>query len=65
MPEQNKKLGSAVAVDKKQEVEFKTEKPEIKALPSELQKRNSNLFRNMMGHLNKAKTVLEKQKDLV
>lgn len=66
MPEDNsKKLGSAIVSQKKDEVEFKTEKPEVRTQPTELKKRNSNLFRNMMGHLNKAKTTLEKEKPLV
>jgi hypothetical protein len=65
LPEdKTKKLGSAVATEKEEE-EFKVEKPKMRLLPTEIKRRNSNLFKNMMGHLNKAKTTLESQKTLI
>jgi len=47
------------------EPEFKTEKPEFRTSVPDLKKRNSNLFRNMLGHLDRAKATLEKQKSQV
>jgi len=73
----NKKLSSAISVpedvSKKAGVgagkdnapEFKTEKPELRTSTGEVRKRNSNLFRNMLGHLDRAKATLEKQKPLL
>lgn len=68
-----KKLHSAITVasdDKKDrknrgEEEFKTARPKAKELPDDLVKRNRNLFGNLLGHLNKAKTILENEKDKV
>lgn len=71
-----KKLSSAISLpvdqkaasaagQKKDEAEFKIEKPEARALPGAVKKRDSNLFKNLMGHLNKAKITLDKQKDLL
>ena len=51
--------------EKKEEPEFKIEKPEFRTATTEIKKRNSNLLRNLMGHLGKAKETLEKQKPLV
>jgi hypothetical protein len=62
--EKTKKLESAV-VPQKPEEEFKVEKPKMRLLPPEMKRRNSNLLRNMMGHLNKAKTTLESQKNIL
>ena len=67
---EQKKLHSTISVPEKQETkrdepEFKIEKPEFKTMTTEVKKRNSNLFRNMMGYLGKAKETLEKEKPLV
>lgn len=56
---------SKKSAGKGNETEFKTEKPEFRASVPDLKKRNSNLFRNMLGHLDRAKVTLEKQKSQV
>ena len=56
---------SKKSAGKGNETEFKTEKPEFRASVPDLKKRNSMLFRNMLGHLDRAKVTLEKQKSQV
>jgi len=64
VPEDASKKDSAGA-GKDNAPDFKTEKPELRPSTGDLRKRNSNLFRNMLGHLDRAKATLEKQKPLV
>eukprot|EP00359_Climacostomum_virens_P008436 CAMPEP_0204909700 /NCGR_PEP_ID=MMETSP1397-20131031/8371_1 /ASSEMBLY_ACC=CAM_ASM_000891 /TAXON_ID=49980 /ORGANISM="Climacostomum Climacostomum virens, Strain Stock W-24" /LENGTH=201 /DNA_ID=CAMNT_0052079611 /DNA_START=193 /DNA_END=795 /DNA_ORIENTATION=- len=48
-----------------QPLELKTERPPLLAEPESQRKRNERLMNSMLGHLKKAKTVLESQQDTI